>query len=74
MLYNLKVPKGDKHFNLLVETKEKYSLDELKEKLYQSNINEDLKDDIGFTTEMCVERDYMKDFFIKNGFKIIELD
>lgn len=74
MLYILKVPKVDKHFHLLVETKGKYSLDELKGKLYQSNINEDLKDDIDFITEMCVERDYMKEFFIKNGFKIIELD
>ena len=74
MLYNIKVPKNDKYFNLLVEIKEKYTLGELKEKLYQSNIDEDLKDDISFATEMCIERNDMKEFLVKNGFKIINLD
>lgn len=74
MLYNIKVPKEDKYFNLLVEIKEKYTLAELKEKLYKADIDEDLKDNISFATEMCIERDYMKEFFIKQGFKIINLD
>lgn len=77
MLYNLKIPKKTSkngYFNLLVETKNKIELPELKELLYKSNINEDLKEDIEFCFDYSIEQDYMKDFFIKNNFKIIELE
>lgn len=72
-LYNITIPKGDSHYNLFVETTRKYTLDELKERLYKENISEDIKDDISFATNMCVENANMKFFFIKNGFKVIEL-
>lgn len=77
MLYNLKIPKETSkngYFNLLVETKNKIELAKLKELLYKSNINEDLKEDIEFCFDYSIERDCMKDFFIKNNFEIIELE
>lgn len=73
MLYDLKIPNEKGYYDLFVETKNKYSLEELKEKLYQENISEDLKEDIEFATELSVENYNMKFFFIKNGFKVIEL-
>ena len=73
MIYNIIVPKGDRHYNVFVETHKKYTLDELKERLYKEDINEDLKDDLSFANKMTVENPQMKFFFIKNGFNIIEL-
>lgn len=73
MLYDIKVPRGDKHYDLIVYTTRKYELPELKERLYRENINEDVKDDLSFATKMTIENPQMKFFFIKHGFKVIEL-
>lgn len=74
MLYNLNVPRGNgKTYNLFVETTKKYELEELKQKLYDTNINEDLKDDITFVTKYAIENPQVKFFLIKHGFKVIEL-
>ena len=73
MIYNITVPKGDKYYNVFVETHKKYTLDELKERLYKEKIDEDLKDDLSYAIDMCVEPHNIKFFVIKHGFKLIEL-
>jgi hypothetical protein len=74
MLYNLIVPRGNGTiYNLFVETTKKYELEELKQKLYDANINEDLKDDISFVTKYTIENPQVKFFLIKHGAKVIEL-
>lgn len=73
MLYDLKIPKEKGYFDLIVETKHKHDLKELKELLYKTNIDEDLKDDISFTNDFTILNYNMKFFFIRNGFKVIDL-
>lgn len=73
MIYNITVPKGDKLYNVFVETHKKYTLDELKERLYKENIDEDLKDDLSYAIDMHLEPYNIKFFLIKHGMKIIEL-
>ena len=76
ILYNLKIPaNNDKgYYNLFVSTNKHYELEELKKELINSNkINEDLKEDIEFVSEYSIENYGMKMFFIKNGFKVIDL-
>lgn len=70
-LFNLDVPGRG---NIFVQTTHNYSLKELKEKLHQMNIDEDLKDDISFCHNMCQENYQMKFFFIKHGMKVIEME
>lgn len=75
MLYNIKVPRDNKYgyANLIVETHKEYTLEELKERLYDTNLDEDIKDDLSFAHEMHPENYNMKFFFIKHGFKVIEI-
>lgn len=77
ILYNLKVPtNNDKgYYNLFVSTNKKMTLEELKNELIKSDkVNMDLKEDIEFVNDYSIENYGMKFFFIKNGFKVIDLE
>ena len=75
VLYNLIIPSNKGHYNLFVSTNKKMNLDELKDKLIKSNkIDMDLKEDIEFVSDYSIENYSMKFFFIKNGFKVIDLE
>lgn len=73
MLYNITVPTGSRHYNLFVKTTKEHTLDELKQLLHNTDINEDMKDDIDFATKYCIERPEIESFLTKNGFKFIEI-
>lgn len=76
LLYDLKIPANNQngYYDLFVETNGEMSLEELKNELIKSDkVDMDLKEDIEFATDYNLENYYMKFFFIKNGFKVIEL-
>ena len=73
MLYSINVPNKNGNYHIVVETQYKHTLEELKELLYKTNLDEDTKDDISFASSMTVENPQLKFVLIKHGFKVIEI-
>jgi hypothetical protein len=73
MLYSMKLPVKDGYRSIIVEAPAKCTIEDIKEELRSVITDEDMKDNIDFISEMTIENYGMKDFFIKNGFKIYNL-
>ena len=73
MLYSMKLPVKAGYRSIIVETPAKYTIEEVKEGLRKVITDEDMRGDIDFISEMTIENYGMKEFFIKNGFKIYTL-
>lgn len=73
MLYSLKLPVEAGYRSIIVEAPAKCTIEDIKEGLRKVITDEDMREDIDFISEMTIENYGMKDFFIKNGFKIYNL-
>lgn len=73
MLYSMKLPVKAGYRSIIVEAPAKYTIEDIKEGLRKVITDEDMRGDIDFISEMTIENYGMKDFFIKNGFKIYNL-